>query len=117
MSFVHSGRVSGKDWMEQGMYRLGKLLLVYQTRLQTSSRADWGSWPNGQRRPAGEGGSELCNVSEEAVIRVHPSSGMGTRSHSLTRHKAGCVCDRGGGPREGFDGEQAMTSLYPSTDH
>lgn len=61
-----------------------------------------GSRPNGQRGPAGEGGSELRNVSEEAVIRVHPSSGMGTRSHSLTRHKAGCVCERGGGPREGF---------------
>ena len=61
-----------------------------------------GSRPNGQRGPAAEGGSELCNVSEEAVISVHPSLGMGTRSHSLTRHKAGCVCERGGGPREGF---------------
>lgn len=61
-----------------------------------------GSRPDGLRGPAGEGGSVLRNVSEEAVIRVHPSSGMGTRSHSLTRHKAGCVCVRGGGSREGF---------------
>lgn len=76
-----------------------------------------GSRPYRLRGPAGEGGSVQRNVSEEAVIRVHPSSGMGTRSHSLTRHKAGCVCVRGGGSREGFDGEQAMTSLYPSTDH
>lgn len=61
-----------------------------------------GPRPDGLRGPAGEGGSGLRNVSEEAVIRVHPSSGMGTRSHSLTRHKAGCVCERGGGSREGF---------------
>lgn len=80
-----------------------------------------GSRPNGQRGPAGEGGSELRNVSEEAVIKVHPSSGMGTRSHSLTRHKAGCVCERGGGPRGVLMGNrprplyihQQITNLAP----
>lgn len=87
----------------------------------------WLGYP-GQTGPGGpgptgrggqlEGGSVQRNVSEEAVIRVHPSSGMGTRSHSLTRHKAGCVCVRGVGVQgRGFDWEQAMTSLYPSTDH
>lgn len=60
-----------------------------------------GSQPSEPRGPAGEGGSVLRNVSEKAVIRVHPPSGMGTRSHSLTRHKAGCVCERAGGLREG----------------
>lgn len=56
---------------------------------------------DGLRGPAGEGGSRLCNVSE-VVISFHPSLGMGTRSHSLTRHKAGCVSERVGGSREGF---------------
>lgn len=69
------------------------------------------------RETAGEGGSGCSgDVSEEEAVinRAHPSSGMGTRSYSLTWHKAGCVCE--GGAR-GLDGEQAMTSLYPSTDH
>jgi len=73
-----------------------------QARLQASPSVDQGvpaQWAEG---PAGVGGSVQRNVSEEAVIRVHPSSGMGTRSNSLTRHKAGCVCARGGGSREGF---------------
>lgn len=73
-----------------------------QARLQASPSVDQGVPAQWLRGPAGEGGSGLRNVSEEAVIRVHPSSGMGTRSHSLTRHKAGCVCVRGGGSREGF---------------
>lgn len=55
--------------------------------------------------PAGEGGSRLCNVSE-VVISFHPSSWMGTRSHSLTRHKDECVCVR----VEGFKGGGLMGS-------
>lgn len=45
------------------------------------------------RGPAGGGGSGLRNAAE-VVIRFRSSSGMGTRSHSLTRHKAECVCHR-----------------------
>lgn len=45
------------------------------------------------------------------------NAGMRTRSHSLTLHK-----DRGergtrGGWAKGLDGDQAVTSLYPSTYH
>ena len=85
--------------MGQGVCRQARVSRPDRRPLPVWTR---GSRPDGLRGPAGEGGSVLRNVSEEAVIRVHPSSGMGTRSHSLTRHKAGCVCVRGGGSREGF---------------
>lgn len=53
------------------------------------------------------------SLSLELVI----NAGMRTRSHSLTRYK-----DRGergtrGGWAKGLDGDEAMTSLYPSTYH
>lgn len=91
---------TGEHWPDgrgQGWVQMGQTLgCPHQTEgpLPVWTR---GSQPSKQRGPAGEGGSGLSNVSEEAVIRVHPSSGMGTRSHSLTRHKAGCVCARGVG--------------------
>lgn len=90
-------------WDGAGCVHTGQAL-VWLTTPDLRPLPVWtrGSQSDGLRGPAGEGGSGLCNVSEEAVIRVHPSSGMGTRSHSLTRHKAGCVCERGGGTREGF---------------
>lgn len=80
--------------------RMARLLRPYcrPHPLWTRTR---GSRPDRLRGPAGEGGSGLRNVSE-VVNSFHPSSGMGTRSHSLTRHKAGCVCERVGGSREGF---------------
>ena len=113
---VGHGRVG---WDGTGCVQTGQTL-ARLSRPNHSPLPVWtrGSRPDGLRGPAGEGGSGLRNVSEEAVIRVHPSSWMGTRSHSLTRHKAVCVCVRRVGVQgRGFDGEQAMTSLYPSTDH
>lgn len=105
-------------WEGTGCVQTGQTL-VKVSRPDCRPLQVWtrGPRPDVLRGPAGEGGSGLRNVSEEAVIRAHPSSGMGTRSHSLTRHKAGCVCERVGVQGRGFDGEQAMTSLYPSTDH
>lgn len=96
-----------------------KLCQAVEARPHFSASVDQGVLAQGADGTAGEGGSGVRTVSEEAVInRVHPSSGMGTRSHSLTRHKAGCVCKRGWGSKGGgLMGEQAMTSLYPSTDH
>lgn len=63
----------------------GKLLLDYPG--QTTGLCQSG--PGGPG-PMSKGG-QLEREAEEAVIRVQASSGMGTRSHSLTRHKAGCV--------------------------
>lgn len=74
----------------------GKLLLDYTGQTEGLFQ----SGPGGPGPMSKRG--QLEREAEEAVIRVHPSSGMGTRSHSLTRHKAGCVCERGRGPREGF---------------
>lgn len=96
--------------------RMARLLWPYcrPHPLWTRTR---GSRPDRLRGPAGEGGSGLRKMCLRLSIVFTPPQGW-EPGHILSHGTKPGVCVRGLEVQgRGFDGEQAMTSLYPSTDH